>query len=415
MFPLSNTLWSKNYTFVTLATILGAAGGIAGNFALSFLVYDETGSTLAAAILVAIQVFPNFLIPLLVSPIMDRLPRKPFLVGGDLVNGALYAAAGIYLLFQPFSYTGYLFFSLLLASLSSFDGLAYNAIFPRLIPDGFEEKGYTISTMIYPVLNVVMMPLAALLLDVIGVAWILIIQGALSVSASIIESRIDIVEHRKDGSLFSFTQWKNDLVEAVKLLKNDSGLCSTYIYMAVTNGVGNAFSPILVAFFRTAAGFTIAMYSFFSAAEFIGRSIGGFIHYHITIQPKKRFRFVFSVYQMYEAMDMILLWLPYPLMLVNRSLCGFLGINSAIMRQAAVQKYIPDDYRARLNALDTVLSSAGLCIFSLAIGALGELLDYRLCLTVGGLFTSIVLWVTVWKHRSSVKKIYEYEVPKEKG
>ncbi len=412
---MSNTLWSKNYTFVTLATILGAAGGIAGNFALSFLVYDETGSTLAAAILVAIQVFPNFLIPLLVSPIMDRLPRKPFLVGGDLVNGALYAAAGIYLLFQPFSYTGYLFFSLLLASLSSFDGLAYNAIFPRLIPDGFEEKGYTISTMIYPVLNVVMMPLAALLLDVIGVAWILIIQGALSVSASIIESRIDIVEHRKDGSLFSFTQWKNDLVEAVKLLKNDSGLCSTYIYMAVTNGVGNAFSPILVAFFRTAAGFTIAMYSFFSAAEFIGRSIGGFIHYHITIPPKKRFRFVFSVYQMYEAMDMILLWLPYPLMLVNRSLCGFLGINSAIMRQAAVQKYIPDDYRARLNALDTVLSSAGLCIFSLAIGALGELLDYRLCLTVGGLFTSIVLWATVWKHRSSVKKIYEYEVPKEKG
>ena len=407
MFPLTKTLWSKNYTLVTLATVLGAAGGIAGNFALSFLVYDETGSTLAAAILIAIEVFPNFLIPLLFSPIMDRLPRKPFLVGGDLVNGILYAAAGIYLLFQPFSYTGYLFFSLLLASLSSFDMLAYNSIFPRLIPDGFEEKGYTISTMIYPVLNVVMMPLAALLLDVVGVAWILIIQGALSVFASIIESRIDLVEQRKTGGHFSLSQWKNDLVEAVKLLKNDSGLCSTYIYMAVTNGVGNAFSPILIAFFRTAAGFTIGMYSFFSAAEFIGRSIGGFVHYHIPIPPKKRFSFAFFVYQMYEAMDMILLWLPYPLMLVNRSLCGFLGINSAIMRQAAVQKYIPDDYRARLNALNTVLSSAGLCIFSLAIGALGELLDYRLCLTVGGLFTSVVLWATVWKNRQSVRKIYE--------
>ena len=415
MFPLTKTLWSKNYTLVTLATILGAAGGIAGNFALSFLVYDETGSTLAAAILVAIQVFPNFLIPLLVSPMMDRLPRKPFLVGGDLVNGILYAAAGTYLLFQPFSYTGYLLFSLLLASLSSFDGLAYNAIFPRLIPDGCEEKGYTISTMIYPVLNVVMMPLAALLLDVVGVAWILIIQGILSAAASIIESRIDFTEQRRTSNCFSLTQWKNDLVEAVKFLKNDSGLCSTYIYMAVTNGVGNAFSPILVAFFRTAAGFTIAMYSFFSAAEFIGRSIGGFVHYHIPIPPKKRFSFAFFVYQTYEVMDMILLWLPYPLMLVNRSLCGFLGINSAVMRQAAVQKYIPDDYRARLNALDTVLSSAGLCIFSLAIGALGELLDYRLCLTVGGLFTSVVLWTTVWKNRKGVKKIYETAASEEKS
>ena len=412
---MTKTLWSKNYTLVTLATILGAAGGIAGNFALSFLVYDETGSTLAAAILVAIQVFPNFLIPLLVSPMMDRLPRKPFLVGGDLVNGILYAAAGTYLLFQPFSYTGYLLFSLLLASLSSFDGLAYNAIFPRLIPDGCEEKGYTISTMIYPVLNVVMMPLAALLLDVVGVAWILIIQGILSAAASIIESRIDFTEQRRTSNCFSLTQWKNDLVEAVKFLKNDSGLCSTYIYMAVTNGVGNAFSPILVAFFRTAAGFTIAMYSFFSAAEFIGRSIGGFVHYHIPIPPKKRFSFAFFVYQTYEVMDMILLWLPYPLMLVNRSLCGFLGINSAVMRQAAVQKYIPDDYRARLNALDTVLSSAGLCIFSLAIGALGELLDYRLCLTVGGLFTSVVLWTTVWKNRKGVKKIYETAASEEKS
>ena len=50
----------------------------------------------------------------------------------------------------------------------------------------------------------------------------------------------------------------------------------------------------------------------------------------------------------------------------------------------------------------------------LAIGALGELLDYRLCLTVGGLFTSVVLWVTVWKNRNSVRKIYETSGSEEK-
>ena len=36
-------------------------------------------------------------------------------------------------------------------------------------------------------------------------------------------------------------------------------------------------------------------------------------------------------------MDMCLLWLPYPLMLVNRAICGFLGSNSAILRSSAVQ------------------------------------------------------------------------------
>lgn len=407
---MQQTLWNRNFTLVTVATILGAAGGIAGSFALSFLVYDETGSTLAAAILIATQIFPNFLIPLIVSPIMDRLPRKPFLVGGDFVNGILYGAAGLYLMFRPFSYIGYLFFSLLLASLSAFDMLAYDSIFPRLIPAGLEEKGYSVSSMIYPVLKVIMMPIAALLLDTVGVAVILLGQAALSILAAAVESRIQLKEEsRMKGEKFSFRLWKKDVADAVHFLKEEKGLQSIYLYMAVTNAVGNAFSPILIAFFRTAAGFTTAMYSFFSVAEFAGRSIGGFLHYHIPIPPKKRFSFAFLVYQTYELMDTILLWIPYPLMLVNRALCGFLGINSAILRMAAVQNYLPEEYRARLNAFDTVLSSAVYCVISLVIGALGEVLDYRLCLTAGGIFTSVILWATMGRHRKEVEKIYNRE------
>ena len=68
-------------------------------------------------------------------------------------------------------------------------------------------------------------------------------------------------------------------------------------------------------------------------------------------------------------MDACLLWLPYPLMLVNRALCGFLGIQSATIRQAAVQRYIPDRLRARLNAYESVLCTAAGAVLSLAIGA----------------------------------------------
>lgn len=132
------TLWTRNYKILTCASVLGAIGGIAGNYALSFLVYDETGSTLAAALLIAIGVIPQFVLPILVAPIMDRLPRKPFLVGGDLLAGILYGLAGLYLTFLDFNYIGYLLFSLLLASIGSLDSLAYNSIYPKIIPEGFE-------------------------------------------------------------------------------------------------------------------------------------------------------------------------------------------------------------------------------------------------------------------------------------
>lgn len=401
-------LWNKNFTLLITATVLGASGGIAGSFALSFLVFDETQSTLSAALTVAVAVIPAFIIPLFAAPIMDRLPRKPFLVGGDFLNSVLYALAGIYLLNFSFSYIGYLGFSVLLSSVSAFDELAYNSIYPKLLAKGAEEKGYAVSGMLYPVVRVLMTPLAAVLLDTIGVGRILIIQGGLSLAAAITESFISVEEEsRLCGGGYSPKAWCSDIREAAEYLKNEKGLRSIYAYMAVTNGMASGYSPLLIAFFRTAAGFTAAMYSFFSTAEFIGRSIGGAFCYNVHIPKKRRFSFAFFVYMIYESMDICLLWLPYPLMLINRGICGFLGINSATMRHAAVQSYIPERLRSRLNAFESMLCFLSSAILSLAVGALGEFLDYRVCLSVCAFFVLVFCLMTVWKNRSDVKNLYE--------
>lgn len=409
---MKQTLWTRNFTLVTVATALGAIGGIAGGFALSFLVFDETGSTLASALIVAIRLIPYFVIPLFVAPLMDRLPRKPFLVGGDLLNGVLYAIAGIYLMRGRFSYVGYLGFSLLLSSLGAFDELAYNSIYPKLIPAGIEEKGYTVSAMLYPVLKVVMTPLAAVLFERLGVAWILLLQAALSLLAAAVESRIQIREQRRmDTKRFSLRQWWGDICEAARYLKNERGLRSIYNYMAVTNGVASGYSPLLIAYFRTAPGLSAAMYSLFSVAEFLGRSIGGAVQYRMKLPAKKKFAFTFGVYQFYETMDMSLLWLPYPLMLVNRACAGFLGINSATMRQAAVQRYLPEQLRARVNAYENMCITALSSLFSLILGALGEVLDYRLCVTAAAAFTLAVCWLSIWRNRRHVRAVYEAQPP----
>ena len=369
---MQKTLWTKNFTLVTVSSALGAVGGIAGGFALSFLVFDETGSTLASALILAIQLVPFFVLPLFLAPVMDRLPRKPFLVAGDLIDGVLYALMGLYLLKFEFSYAAYLGYSLLLACLESFDELAFQSIYPKLIPDGMG-------------------------------------QGGLSLLAALIESNINITEHRRESGekLFTLRQWRADIREAAEYLKNDRGVTGIFSYMAVTNGVASGYSSILVAFFRTFPGFTAAMYSLFSVFEFAGRTLGGAVQYKLKIAKEKKFGFTFLVYQIYELMDMCLLWLPYPLMLANRALVGFLGANSATMRQAAMQTYIPEELRARLNAFQNMLITAASGVFTLAIGALGEVLDYRLCVTICGATAFIAAWLLVWRRRADVRKIFE--------
>ena len=339
---------------------------------------------------------------------MDRLPRKSFLVAGDAANAVLLAGMGIWLLLFDFSYVGYLAISLLLSCLGAIDELAFTSIYPELIPEGAEEKGYAVSSMLYPVLKVIMTPLAAVLLDTIGVAWILIAQSGLSLAAAITESCIRLDEtERKQHTPYTPRAWIEDIREAVQYLKKERGLRSIYGYMAVTNGVSSGFSPILVAFFRTFPGFTAAMYSAFSVVEFAGRTIGSAMQYRIKIPAKKKYGFTFFVYQFYEAMDMCLLWLPYPLMLINRGICGFLGSNSAILRSAAVQRYIPEKLRSRVNAFIGVLLTVGSSIFSLLMGFLGEILDYRWCVTIGGTVALLACWLLIWRRRSDVRKVYE--------
>lgn len=409
---MKQKLWTRNYTLLMSATLFGCIGGIAGGYALSLLVFDETQSTLASAIIIAIQVIPTFLLPVFIAPWMDRMPRKPFLVCGDLLNGVLYAGAGVYLLLFRFSYIGYLCFSLLLATLSAFDQLAYNSIYPKLIPAGMEQKGYAVSAMLYPIVRVIMMPVATALYERLGVGLLLILQGGLSLLAALVESCIRIHEEKRlEGRRYTPSLWWEDMKEVARYFKEEKGLRSLYAYMAVTNGVATGYSPILMAFFRTAAGFSMVMYSFFSVVEFVGRTIAGLLQYTVRIPAKRRFAMIFGVYQIYEVMDMCLLWLPYPLMLVNRGICGFLGTNSATMRQAAVQQYIPEHLRSRVNAFFEMLLTFATSVLSLLVGALGEMLDYRVCMTLCGTITMTACWLIVWCGRKEVRPVLEYERP----
>lgn len=401
-------LWTRDFTLVTLATTLGAAGGIAGGFALSFFVFDETGSTLASALIIAIQLIPHVFVPLIVSPFMDRLPRKAFLVAGDVVCGLAYAALGCWLAFFEFSYIGYLVISLLLACLEAIDELAWTSIYPEVIPHGAEQRGYAVSSMLFTTLAVVMTPFAAVLLDTIGVARLLMIQGGLAVAAALIESLIRVEEHeREQRDEKGLALWASDIREAVAWLKDERGVRGIMGYMAVSNGLATGYSPILIAFFRTTPGLSAAMYALFSGAEFIGRTLGSAVQYRVKVPRERRFGLCFFVYLFYDAMDAILLWLPYPLMLANRAACGFLGSNSLILRESAMQRYIPEHMRSRVNAFQGAYMMAVCSICALAVGALGEVLDYRACVTLCGIAAIAASLALVWHRRAHVRKVFE--------
>ena len=106
-------------------------------------------------------------------------------------------------------------------------------------------------------------------------------------------------------------------------------------------------------------------------------------------------------------MDAALLWMPFPFMLLNRFLCGGLGCASATIRESAVQSYLPEEMRARINAFFNVISSVGGVVCYLLAGLLGQILPYRLAATILGLATLGSMFFLIVLPAKSNRPVYE--------
>ena len=403
---MKNTLWTKNFTIITLGTVISAIGGVAMGFALSFVVFDNTGSTLMMALFAAASSLPGIILPVLLSPYLDNFRRKPVIVGLDYLSAVIYLLFGLYLLKHSFSLPLYLLFSLACGSIGSVYNLAYESLYPNLIPEGFAQRGYTVSGMLYPTVTMVMTPVASILYTRLGLGVLCIGEGLLLAAAASVETQIKVEEHTKPGGKFSFSDYIGDFKEGFRYLKKEKGLLRIYGYMPITQGISQATEPLIRAWFRTAPGLNLTMYALFTTAEFIGRTIGGLVHYKFEIPPEKRFSLAYLVYVTYNIMDTVLLWLGFPLMLVNRGICGFLGINSATLRASSVQNYLPDNMRAKVNAVFNMLYALVPTLLTLAVGALGEMMDYRLCVTLVSAAGLLPCYLIMWRGREDVKKVY---------
>jgi hypothetical protein len=285
-----------------------------------------------------------------------------------------------------FNYHLFVAFTFIAGIIGTIYQLTYIAWYPDLIPVGFEQQGYAVSSSIYPTVIMVMSPVAAWLYKVMPMHLLLIMIGFLTFVAATFELFISNQGFQKKTGVLHWKEYLADCKAGLSYLRKEKGLQNIYSYMAITNGVATGVQLMVQAYFQSVQFLTVAMLAFLRTAETLGRMLGGLVQYKIKIKPEKRFGITKFVYFTYETFDILLLYLPYPLMIVNRFICGVLGITSYTLRESSVQSYLPRDMRAKVNAIFNVATSFTVIIFQLGVGSVGDLLGYRRTVV---LFTAI--------------------------
>lgn len=415
------TLWTYDFTVITIGSFISLVGNALSNFALSLLVLDYTGSTFLYMLFQVSFQLPVMICPVLAGPYLDRMSRKKVIYTLDFLSAGIYFLLFLLLRGGWFSYPALLAVSFVTGAIDGTYVVAFDSFYPNLISEGNFQKGYSVYGMLVD-LSGFASPVAAVIYYQMGGAASLFAINALSfLIAACFEVTVrfretHMAEAPRETAESAFGQFRRELREGLDYIRGEKGLLLIALYFMTSNFAGGAEQLQLPYFLNHAGKFAAwpvaaaTLYSILSNFMTVGRLLGGAIQYKLHIPKEKKFSVAFFVYVTINVLSGTILFLPVPLMAVWFFMDGALGVTSYTIRSAATQSYVPDNKRARFNGMFQMISFVGSVVGSLVIGALAEVLPERLIVTVTNALVLLAVYLFMYRGREHVKKIYNREV-----
>ena len=273
-------------------------GNAVSNFALGLVVYNNTGSTLLYSLFIIIGTLPRVLVPMVAGPFVDRNSRKNIIVTIDTIYGFLF------LIFAYITYAGlfyfpfYLLLGIILGTLDSIYHVAYESLYPEFITEGNFSRAYSISSLIYPIANTIMVPIAGFAYQWVGVAPLFLFNAITFFITQGVERFIEADEahlnSRSDGESKQRPNYWDDFKEGINYIKNEPGLLAITAYFFVSAMTSASARTLLLPYF-TQLG-KVSQYSLLMSISTMGRIVGGLAHYRFRYPTDQKFKIALCVY-----------------------------------------------------------------------------------------------------------------------
>lgn len=404
---MEKTLWTSNFRKMFTGWILSALGGIGFQAAFGLVVFDNTQSTLLSGTFVALSLIPSVLLPLIIAPYIDRQNPLKVLLKNEKILLGVFVIAFIYVSLFSFNYFFYLVFSLVIACLGVMSDLATQSLSATLMPKELMSKGYAILSAISPLTSFVITPLAIIIYSKFGMPLIFLMYIILTGLDIIIESRIELDDldttHQEDSaSLF------NDIKGSFTYFNENKDIKFVFIFFALVM-FSSGTSQLIYPYFQSNPNLSVEAFAMFSSLSAIGYLFGAIFHYFIEIPRKLRFTSAIIIYLIYITLESSLLLVSLPLMYIFKVIMGVLGMNSANIRNSAVQSKLEPAYRAKMNAFFSILIGLGTMLGNMVFGYLAEFIAIPLVVIISQSFYLLAVLLILLPNKNLIKPLYNLE------
>ena len=409
----TNPLWTRDFTIITLGSVVSMVGNSLSGFAMSLMVLDYTSSSLFYAIYIMVFTLPQLIVPVFSGAILDRFSRKKTIYTLDYISSLLYLAVGLLLFNGWFNYPLFALFVFILGSIQSIYQVAYQSFYPMLISEGNFSKAYSVASMLESV-TVFIVPVSTLVYNVFGIGPLMLANALCFFIAATVETRIKteekyVADQKATEEKNKIHQMLSDTKKGFEYLWQEKGLFFIALYFLFSSISGGASNVIYLPYMKANFAHGEYYYLLFGGFMMLGRVITSSWHYRNKLPVNKKFLITFIVYTTLSLINGALLYLPLTIMFILGFIQGCMGVTSYTIRISATQSYVPDEKKGRFNGAFNMLSVLGCLIGEGIAGVLSELMDMRLVVVLVEVvvFASAVL--IMGGGRKSVAPIYNRE------
>ena len=409
----TNPLWTRDFTIITLGSVVSMVGNSLSGFAMSLMVLDYTSSSLFYAIYIMVFTLPQLIVPVFSGAILDRFSRKKTIYTLDYISSILYLTVGLLLFNGWFNYPLFALFVFILGSIQSIYQVAYQSFYPMLISEGNFSKAYSVASMLESV-TVFIVPVSTLVYNVFGIGPLMLANALCFFIAATVETRIKteekyVTDQKATEEKNKIHQMLSDTKKGFEYLWQEKGLFFIALYFLFSSISGGASNVIYLPYMKANFAHGEYYYLLFGGFMMLGRVLTSSWHYRNKLPVNKKFLITFIVYTTLSLINGALLYLPLSIMFILGFIQGCMGVTSYTIRISATQSYVPDEKKGRFNGAFNMLSVLGCLIGEGIAGVLSELMDMRLVVVLVEVvvFASAVL--IMGGGRKSVAPIYNRE------
>jgi MFS family permease len=399
----------RDFALLWTGGLVSVAGDYVLHAALPFFVYEQTGSTIATAGMIAAELAPEVMLGTVAGVFVDRWDRTRVLVVANLLQAAVVAL----LLLVPLD--GWLWVVFVVAAVQSavaaFAVPAEGALIPSLVDNADLVAANALNTLNNRLARLIGVPVGGVLLVAFGLHEVVLVDCATFVAAALLIVPLGARPARRENGAVVLsgveetaaeearTAWArfwSEWASGLRLIGSDRMLFTIFAVLGLMTFGGTMLDPLTVAWVRDEllAGPEIyaLLMTVHAGSGIVGTLVVG--HFGATVSPRHLIGWASLVAGLTNLISYNVALVT--LAVVVAASTGLSSVFSSVGVETMVQRGVPDSYRGRVygalgtsGSLLSLLGAATAGIFAEVVGVVVMLSVAAILIMLAGV---VVLW-----------------------